>query len=80
MFYGKISSNLVTVLLVLNVVGGSRLELVYRSLILNNEPALHSGTNMKPHNIPLTPKLVKEAITNLHSSKLSSPDCILEKV
>ena len=39
-------------------------------------PAFSSGTNLKLHNISVTPTLVKNVITNLDSSKTSSPDCI----
>ena len=35
-----------------------------------------SGTNLKLHNISVTPKMVKKVITNLDSSKVSGPDCI----
>ena len=40
-------------------------------------PALPSRTNLKLHNIYVTPKMVKKVITNLDSSKASSPGCIL---
>ena len=33
-------------------------------------------TNLKLHNISITPKMVKKVITNLDSSKVSGPDCI----
>ena len=36
-----------------------------------------SRTNLKLHNISVTPKMVKKAITNIDSSKASGPDCIL---
>ena len=39
-------------------------------------PAFHSRTNLKLHNISITPTMVKKVITNLHASKLSGPDCI----
>ena len=39
-------------------------------------PAFPSGTNLKLHNISVTSKLVKNVITNLHSSKAPGPDCI----
>ena len=39
-------------------------------------PALPSRTNLKLHNICVTPKMVKKVITNLDSSKASGPDCI----
>ena len=40
-------------------------------------PALPSRTNLKLHNIYVTPKMVKKVITNLDSSKASGPGCIL---
>ena len=39
-------------------------------------PLFPSSTNLKLHNISLTPKMVKRVITNLDSSEASSPDCI----
>ena len=39
-------------------------------------PVFSSRTNLKQHNISITPKLVKEVITNLDLSKASGPDCI----
>ena len=39
-------------------------------------PVFSSRTNLKLHNISLTPKWVKKVITNLGLSKASSPDCI----
>ena len=39
-------------------------------------PVFPSRTNLKLHNISITPKMVKKVITNLDSSKASSPDCI----
>ena len=39
-------------------------------------PVFPSRTNLKLHNISITPKMVKKAITNLDSSKASGPDCI----
>ena len=39
-------------------------------------PVFLSGTNLKLHNISITPKMVKKVITNLDSSKASGPDCI----
>ena len=33
-------------------------------------------TNLKPHNISITPRMVKKVITSLDSSKVSGPDCI----
>ena len=38
-------------------------------------PAFASRTNLKLHNIHVTPKLVK-VIANLDFSKISGPDCI----
>ena len=35
-----------------------------------------SRTNLKLHNISITPKMVKKVITNLDSSNASGPDCI----
>ena len=35
-----------------------------------------SRTNLKLHNISVTPKMVKKVIINLDLSKASSPDCI----
>ena len=39
-------------------------------------PIFPSRTNLKLHNISITPKMVKKVITNLDSSKLSGPNCI----
>ena len=39
-------------------------------------PVLHSRTNLKLHNISVTPKMLKKVIANLDSSKASVPDCI----
>ena len=39
-------------------------------------PVLNFRTNLKRHNIHLTPKLVKKVITNLDSSKAPGLDCI----
>ena len=39
-------------------------------------PFFPSRTNLKLHNISITPKMVKKVITNLDSSKASGPDCI----
>ena len=39
-------------------------------------PAFPSRTNLKLHNISVTPKMVKKIITNLDLSKASGPDCI----
>ena len=39
-------------------------------------PVFPSRTNLKLHNISITPKVVKKVITNLYSSKASGPDYI----
>ena len=39
-------------------------------------PVFPSRTNLKLHNISVTPKRVKKVITNFELSKASSPDCI----
>ena len=39
-------------------------------------PVFPSRTNLKRHNITITPKMVKNVIMNLDSSKASGPDCI----
>ena len=39
-------------------------------------PVLPSRTNLKLHNILITPKMFKKVITKLDSSKGSGPDCI----
>ena len=39
-------------------------------------PVFPARTNLKLHNISLTPKMVKKIITNLHLSKSSGPGCI----
>ena len=39
-------------------------------------PVFPSRTNLKLHNISVTPKVVKKVIPNLDSSKASGPDCI----
>ena len=39
-------------------------------------PVFPSRTNLKLHNISITPKMVKKIITNLDSSKASGPDSI----
>ena len=39
-------------------------------------PVFPSRTNLKLHNISITPKMVKKVITNLDSSKASGSDCI----
>ena len=39
-------------------------------------PVFPSRTNLKLHNISITPKMVRKVIMNLDLSKASSPDCI----
>ena len=39
-------------------------------------PVFPSRTNLKLQNISVTPKMVKQVIANLDSSKVSGPDCI----
>ena len=39
-------------------------------------PVFPSRTNLKLHNISITPKMVKKVIMDLDSSKASGPDCI----
>ena len=39
-------------------------------------PVFLSRTNLKLHNISVTPKMVKKVIMNLDFSKASGPDCI----
>ena len=39
-------------------------------------PVLYSRTNLKLHNISITPKMVKKEIINLESSKVSGSDFI----
>ena len=39
-------------------------------------PAFSSRTNLKLHNILVTPKMVKKAVMSLDLSKVSGPDCI----
>ena len=56
----------------------SLLKTFLKTLILMTQVSLYlfSRTNLKPHNISLTPKIVKEIISNLDLSKASSTDCI----
>ena len=42
----------------------------------NSLPVFPYRTNLKQHNISITPKMVIKVITNLDSSKASGPDCI----
>ena len=39
-------------------------------------PVFPSRTNLKLHNISVTPKMIKKVIMNLDLSKASGPDCI----
>ena len=39
-------------------------------------PVFPSRTNLKLHDISVTPKIVKKVIRNLDLSKVSGPDCI----
>ena len=39
-------------------------------------PVFTSRTNLKLHNISVTPKMVRKVVMNLNLSKASSPDCI----
>ena len=39
-------------------------------------PAFPSRTNLKLHDISVTPKMVKKVIMNLDLSNTSGPDCI----
>ena len=39
-------------------------------------PVFPSRTNLKLHNVSVTPKVVKKVITNLDLSMVSGPDCI----
>ena len=39
-------------------------------------PVFSSGTNLKLHNISVTPKMVRKVIMNLDLPKPSGPDCI----
>ena len=39
-------------------------------------PVFPSRTNLKLHNISVTPKMVKKDITSFDFSKVSGPDCI----
>ena len=40
-------------------------------------PLFHSRTNLKLHNISVTPKMVRKVVMSLALSKASGPDCIL---
>ena len=56
------------------------LKTVLRTLVLMTQVSLYlfslSRTNLELHNISLPPKMVKKVIVNIHSSKVSDPDCI----
>ena len=39
-------------------------------------PVSPSRTNLKIHNISVTPKMVKKVVMNLHLPKASGPDCV----
>ena len=56
------------------------LKTFLRPLILMTQgislPVLPSRTNLKLHNISVTPKMVTKVIMNLDLSKASGPDCI----
>ena len=39
-------------------------------------PVFPSRTNLKLHNISVTPKMVEKVITNFDSLKVSGPDCV----
>ena len=39
-------------------------------------PVFPSRTNLKLHNISVTPKIVRKVVMNLDLSKASGPDCI----
>ena len=39
-------------------------------------PVSPSRTNLKRHNISVTPKMVRKVVMNLYLSKASGPDCI----
>ena len=41
-----------------------------------SSPVFCPKTNLKLHNIPLTPKMVKKVMMNLDLSMVSGPDCI----
>ena len=39
-------------------------------------PVFPSRTNLKLHNVSVTPKMIKKVMTNLDLSKAPAPDCI----
>ena len=45
-------------------------------ILMTQAPVFPSITNLKLHNISVTPKMAKNFITNLDLSKASGPDCI----
>ena len=55
-------------------------ENLFKNTYLDNSgifvPTFPSRTNLKLHNIYVTPKIVKKAIMNLDLLKGSAPDCI----
>ena len=59
------------------------LKIVLKTLILMTQVfslVFPSRTNLKLHNINVTPKMAKKVIAKLDSSKASGPDCVvLEK-
>ena len=56
------------------------LKTFLRTLILMTQVSLYlflpSRTNLKLHNISVTPKIVRKVIMNLDLSKASAPNCI----
>ena len=52
------------------------LKTFLRTLILVSLHVFPSRTNLKLHDISITPKMVKKVTVNLDSSKASGPDCI----
>ena len=55
------------------IVFSTKVNLLY---LLYSMDRRYCRTNLKLHNISITPKMVKKVITNLDSSKASGPDCI----
>ena len=52
------------------------LKTFLRNLILMTQLFLYLVSLLTPHNISVTPKMVRKVITNLDLSKASGPDCI----
>ena len=54
------------------------LKTFLRTFLINlvSLPVFPSRTNLKLHNISVTPKMAQKVVTNLDSSKTSGPDCI----